>query len=237
MGIHLAGTELSGIFHWQGKGQYTKYEIACVIASACGFDAPCAETRPLSSRGSWAPVAEDARLDCSRLESLFASMGIRPPCTPLQEGLKICLSPFHGRELAFLTNVGLEDTPHKTISREVPSEQVRNSFPSEVTAAPQPSTPDGYADRRALRQPRQSSENSPLAGNLQGDEIGEPVVQGERHATRAAALKNIFREELEHAWRRYRDAANDGKAPDEFPSKATLAFLDRHNRRGVMAGG
>lgn len=238
--MHLAGTELYGIFHWQGRGQYTKYEIACVIASACGFDAPCAEPRLSSSRSNWAPVAEDARLDCSRLESMFASMGIRPPSTPLQEGLKMCLSPFYGGELVFLQNVVTE--PSKMVSRDMPSEQACNSPTydtiSEVTATPTPSTPDGYADRRNLRQPRKAADATPVAGkSCQGDALSNSGAHGDKHATRAAALKNIFREELELAWRRYRDAANDGKVQDDFPSRATIAFLDRHNRRGVMAGG
>merc|ERR1719473_2636962 len=38
--MHLAGTELNGVFHWSSKLQYTKYEIACVVSSTCGFDAP-----------------------------------------------------------------------------------------------------------------------------------------------------------------------------------------------------
>merc|ERR1711959_454465 len=99
--MHLAGGDLNGIFHWQGKCQYTKYEIACVIASACGFDAPVAEPRLSPPRSRRAPCAEDARLDCSKLENLMANKGWQPFSTSLQEGLRTCLSLFHGKDLNF----------------------------------------------------------------------------------------------------------------------------------------
>jgi len=56
-----------------------------------------------------------------------------------------------------------------------------------------------------------------------------------RTAARAAALKNVFREELELAWRRYRDAACDGNPEEDLPSRASLAFLNQHDhRRGMV---
>merc|ERR1712217_675616 len=54
------------------------------------------------------------------------------------------------------------------------------------------------------------------------------------HAARAAALKNVFREELELAWRRYRDAACDGKPGEELASRPRPNFLGQGEHRGVL---
>jgi dTDP-4-dehydrorhamnose reductase len=236
--LHLAGTDIHGVFHWQGQEQYTKYDIARVIASACGFEAPFAEAS--SSHGKWAPVADDVRLDCSRLQNLFAGMRIQPTFTSLQEGLRVCLSPMHGRDLMFLHNSAIPVT-EPNLAAQIPavvdamcSKPVypQDNFMHDPGSEPSTTlqvSPEGSGNRRSLRHTRQSAENVDPAKVNRADKQSHPGAQGDRHATRAAALKNIFREELELAWRRYRDAAVDGKAEEEFPSRAALAFLDRHN--------
>jgi len=238
--MHLAGTELRGTYHWQGRDQVTKCDIARIISSACGFEAPSADMQATSARSS-VSFPESKRLDCSRLDNLFASMRIRPPATSLHEGLRICLSPFHGKELTSLQKIvelavaTKVDIPRggacaEQVLIEKPGNAPRDAC-SETTAAS--STPDGLRDQPFKPHARQLIEAAAENAD-QGSALGTPSRE-DRHASRAAALKNVFREELELAWRRYRDAAYDGKGEEDLPSRSSLDFLKSHDsRRGVV---
>ncbi|XP_066572510.1 methionine adenosyltransferase 2 subunit beta isoform X2 [Amia ocellicauda] len=80
---------LRGIFHFSGKEQMTKYEIACAIADA--FNLPSDHLRPLTEvpTDSGALRPQNAQLDCSRLEGL----GIRHH-TPFKIAITESLWPF-----------------------------------------------------------------------------------------------------------------------------------------------
>ncbi|KAM9781886.1 methionine adenosyltransferase 2 subunit beta isoform X2 [Syngnathus typhle] len=81
---------IRGTFHYSGKEQMTKYEMALAMARA--FNLPSAHLIPLTEQ----PAAEAARrplnprLDCSRLEVLGLSVEPRP----LVSAVSDCLWPF-----------------------------------------------------------------------------------------------------------------------------------------------
>ncbi|XP_005996910.1 methionine adenosyltransferase 2 subunit beta [Latimeria chalumnae] len=79
---------ITGIFHWSGTEQMTKYEMACAIADA--FNLPSSHLRPITDSpmvGALRP--HNPKLDCSRLEKL--GIGQR---TPFRIGIKESLWPF-----------------------------------------------------------------------------------------------------------------------------------------------
>ncbi|XP_015280996.1 PREDICTED: methionine adenosyltransferase 2 subunit beta isoform X1 [Gekko japonicus] len=79
---------IKGIFHWSGKEQMTKYEMACVMADA--FNLPSSHLRPITdSPVMGAARPRNAQLDCSRLQML----GIGQQ-TPFRIGIKESLWPF-----------------------------------------------------------------------------------------------------------------------------------------------
>jgi hypothetical protein len=93
------------------------------------------------------------------------------------------------------------------------------------------------ADSTATAVPKASrADISTIADARQGKEQDRShslALRGEEgHIARAAALKNVFREELELAWRRYRDAASDGKPREELPSQTH--FFGQGEHRGVL---
>lgn len=247
---HVDGCELRGVFHWQAKEQFTKYDIARIIAGACGFETPSPEPRSGTSSGR-TPVAQDARLDCSRLEGLLTSMGIRPPVTSLHEGLRICLSALEGHIMTMpMARTPLAEANELSMPRtDAPvAMQVDNVARGERAQEMhdmhehRASVP---GDSRYKRQPLDAQQHnrqpldafSPIPdkaekGSSHGNGAKEEVL---KTAARAAALKNVFREELELAWRRYRDAACDGNPEEDLPSRASLAFLNQHDhRRGMV---
>ncbi|XP_049598045.1 methionine adenosyltransferase 2 subunit beta isoform X3 [Syngnathus scovelli] len=81
---------IRGMFHYSGKEQMTKYEMALAMARA--FNLPSAHLIPLTEQ----PAAEAARrphnprLDCSRLEVLGLSVEPRPFVSAVSD----CLWPF-----------------------------------------------------------------------------------------------------------------------------------------------
>lgn len=244
---HVDGRELRGIFHWQAKEQFTKFDIARIIASACGFESPSPEPRATAASGR-TPVGEDARLDCSRLEALFISMGIRPPVTSLHEGLRISLSALEGhimslpmaRDASELSMprgdaVAMQvDVVARGSLNQQAGERVQEMHEHRASAADeQRYMPLGHNAHN--RQPMEATSVSPdkaEKGGGRGNGAKEEVL---KTAARAAALKNVFREELELAWRRYRDAACEGNAEEDLPSRASLAFLNQHeHRRGMI---
>nr|XP_015205435.1 PREDICTED: methionine adenosyltransferase 2 subunit beta isoform X2 [Lepisosteus oculatus] len=85
----LQDPSIQGIFHFSGKEQMTKYEIACAIADA--FNLPSSHlipvTEPPADVGARRP--HNAQLDCSRLEGL--GLGRH---TPFKAGIKESLWPF-----------------------------------------------------------------------------------------------------------------------------------------------
>lgn len=325
--LHLGGTELRGVFHWQGQEQFTKSEISRIISGACGFPDSGA------TAGGWVPTAEDSRLDCSRLSNLFSSMKIQTSSTSLREGLRICLSPFHGRDLNSPPKQIAMPRAETTAALQKVSQQAKarieavvrlgggelsglsGNFPSAmqdgstggssypaatldvdyeaadtattavVAAAPEvpaaassaasrvpemytihsveaaPALPDTGHDivDRACRPHNQVLSQSPavtpdkrsinkallatkanLANPREDTQAAKASSGGgreDKHANRAAALKNVFREELELAWRRYRDASYDGRSEEEPISdkQAGWAFLDKkENQHGTI---
>ncbi|MED6243347.1 Methionine adenosyltransferase 2 subunit beta, partial [Ataeniobius toweri] len=80
---------IRGIFHFSGKEQMTKYEMAVAIAQA--FNLPSNHLIPLTEQpaGS-APRPINSQLNCSRLELLNLSVNPRAFSTAITE----CLWPF-----------------------------------------------------------------------------------------------------------------------------------------------
>jgi len=266
--LHVNGTVVQGIFHWQGSEQFTKYDIAVIIASACGFQPPVPVPRTADASGL---VAEDARLECSRLQNLFASVGFKPVSTPLRSGLESCLAVFHDGPLDLSCKPMTRETP-SSLSSSKPTSQgrigasevnardrsmppqssssarhghggtpMRETAQDEYTeATPAPSTPMGVHEH--AEQPKHHSgtreTNTPSDGRegREQNRLQSLGLRGEDgHAARAAALKNVFREELELAWRRYRDAACDVKSGEELASRPRPNFLGQSEHRGVLA--
>lgn len=78
---------ISGIFHFSGKEQMTKYEIACAIAEA--FNLPSNHLIPLTEQaaGAGAQRPQNAQLECSRLELLGLSTEPRPFRSAIRDSL------------------------------------------------------------------------------------------------------------------------------------------------------
>ncbi|KAL0994679.1 hypothetical protein UPYG_G00125740 [Umbra pygmaea] len=70
----LEDPSIRGIFHFSGKEQMTKYEMACAIADA--FNLPSSHLIPMTDQtaGSGAQRPHNAQLHCSRLELLGLSV-------------------------------------------------------------------------------------------------------------------------------------------------------------------
>ncbi|XP_032885582.1 methionine adenosyltransferase 2 subunit beta [Amblyraja radiata] len=84
----LQDSSVSGVFHWSGNEQMTKFQMACTMADV--FRLPNAHLRPVTeppAQGTARP--RDCRLDCSRLERM--GLGHR---TPFRAGVRRCLWPF-----------------------------------------------------------------------------------------------------------------------------------------------
>ncbi|WP_263771651.1 dTDP-4-dehydrorhamnose reductase family protein [Propionivibrio soli] len=77
----------TGIFHFAGREQLTKYGMARVIADALGADAALVRADPNPPAG--APRPKDCRLDSSRLDALGFTPRIR-----FAEGIRAALAPF-----------------------------------------------------------------------------------------------------------------------------------------------
>ncbi|XP_030637975.1 methionine adenosyltransferase 2 subunit beta isoform X2 [Chanos chanos] len=86
----LQDPSLRGIFHYSGKEQMTKYEIACAIADA--FNLPSSHLIPLTEQpaGTGALRPQNAQLECSRLELL--GLSVEP--TPFKTAVRDSLWPF-----------------------------------------------------------------------------------------------------------------------------------------------
>ncbi|KPP73659.1 methionine adenosyltransferase 2 subunit beta-like [Scleropages formosus] len=86
----LQDSSLRGIFHYSGKEQMTKYEMACAIADA--FNLPSSHLIPLTEQpaGAGAQRPHNSQLECSRLESL--GLGVEP--TPFKVAVRDSLWPF-----------------------------------------------------------------------------------------------------------------------------------------------
>ncbi|XP_061607474.1 methionine adenosyltransferase 2 subunit beta isoform X1 [Phyllopteryx taeniolatus] len=89
---HAAARDRSirGMFHYSGKEQMTKYEMALAMAQA--FNLPSDHLVPLTERpaAAGAPRPLDSRLDCSRLEVL--GLGVEPRA--FAPAVRDCLWPF-----------------------------------------------------------------------------------------------------------------------------------------------
>lgn len=240
---HVDGRELRGVFHWQAKEQFTKYDIARIIAGACGFEAPSPEPRTSPGSGR-TPVAEDARLDCSRLEALLTSMGVPLPATSLHEGLRICLSALEGHIMS-VPPMAHSQLPEAKELR-MPRTDAAIAMQADVVARGE-RTQEKHDQKASSHhdqhyKPLGAHNRQPSDVKATPDKADKGVTHADgakeeilRTAARAAALKNVFREELELAWRRYRDAACDGKPKEDLPSRANLAFLsDQDHRRGMV---
>ncbi|XP_066502718.1 methionine adenosyltransferase 2 subunit beta isoform X1 [Hoplias malabaricus] len=86
----LQDPSIRGIFHYSGKEQMTKYEMACAIADA--FNLPSSHLIPLTEQptGAGAQRPQNAQLECSRLELL--GLSIEP--TPFKTAIRDSLWPF-----------------------------------------------------------------------------------------------------------------------------------------------
>ncbi|XP_076836325.1 methionine adenosyltransferase 2 subunit beta isoform X2 [Brachyhypopomus gauderio] len=86
----LQDPSLRGIFHYSGKEQMTKYEMACAIADA--FNLPSSHLIPLTEQpaGAGAQRPHNAQLECSRLELL--GLSVEP--TPFKTAIRDSLWPF-----------------------------------------------------------------------------------------------------------------------------------------------
>ncbi|XP_060792347.1 methionine adenosyltransferase 2 subunit beta isoform X3 [Neoarius graeffei] len=86
----LQDSSLRGIFHYSGKEQMTKYEMACAMAEA--FNLPKNHLIPLTEQpaGAGAQRPQNAQLECSRLELL----GLSVEQTPFRTAIRNCLWPF-----------------------------------------------------------------------------------------------------------------------------------------------
>ncbi|XP_071023116.1 methionine adenosyltransferase 2 subunit beta isoform X3 [Oncorhynchus clarkii lewisi] len=86
----LQDPSIRGIFHYSGKEQMTKYEMACVIADA--FNLPSSHLIPMTEQpaGAGAQRPQNARLECSRLELL--GLGVEP--IPFKTAVRDSLWPF-----------------------------------------------------------------------------------------------------------------------------------------------
>ena len=78
---------MSGIFHWSGSQEMTKYDMAVAMARA--FDLSCDHVKPDNTASSGATRPYNAKLDRSRLEDL----GIISD-TPFKEGIVRSLKTF-----------------------------------------------------------------------------------------------------------------------------------------------
>uniref|UniRef100_A0A674BSE8 Methionine adenosyltransferase 2 subunit beta n=1 Tax=Salmo trutta TaxID=8032 RepID=A0A674BSE8_SALTR len=81
---------IRGIFHYSGKEQMTKYEMACAIADA--FNLPSSHLIPMTEQpaGAGAQRPQNAQLECSRLELL--GLGVEP--IPFKTAVRDSLWPF-----------------------------------------------------------------------------------------------------------------------------------------------
>uniref|UniRef100_A0A4W4GJW0 Methionine adenosyltransferase 2 subunit beta n=1 Tax=Electrophorus electricus TaxID=8005 RepID=A0A4W4GJW0_ELEEL len=81
---------LRGVFHYSGKEQMTKYEMACAIADA--FNLPSSHLIPMTEQpaGSGAQRPHNAQLECSRLELL--GLSVEP--VPFKAAIRDSLWPF-----------------------------------------------------------------------------------------------------------------------------------------------
>ncbi|XP_067347760.1 methionine adenosyltransferase 2 subunit beta isoform X2 [Channa argus] len=80
---------IKGIFHFSGKEQMTKYEMAVAIAQA--FNLPSNHLIPLTEQPvAAAPRPVNAQLNCSRLE--LQNLGVEP--RPFTVAITDCLWPF-----------------------------------------------------------------------------------------------------------------------------------------------
>ncbi|XP_056587078.1 methionine adenosyltransferase 2 subunit beta isoform X2 [Triplophysa dalaica] len=86
----LQDSSLRGIFHYSGKEQMTKYEIACAIADA--FNLPSSHLIPMTEQpaGAGAQRPQNAQLECSRLELL--GLSVEP--SPFKTAIRNSLWPF-----------------------------------------------------------------------------------------------------------------------------------------------
>lgn len=82
-----------GIFHWQGEERLTRYGMLRAVADYLGVDP--SRIKPSSAPPQLSAVPKDARLDCSRILSLFAVAGRTiPRHLPFAGCIKPYLSPF-----------------------------------------------------------------------------------------------------------------------------------------------
>lgn len=116
MELHWSGERLRGVFHWQGNEQFTWHEMMLMVADICGMDASgvtAVRTTPS------VPLPRDTRLDCSRLHELLGANS-RKFCTPLRQGLQVCLAPICGgtsEGVSAAKPVALADSSRTSISK------------------------------------------------------------------------------------------------------------------------
>uniref|UniRef100_A0AAY4AZS8 Methionine adenosyltransferase 2 subunit beta n=1 Tax=Denticeps clupeoides TaxID=299321 RepID=A0AAY4AZS8_9TELE len=86
----LMDSSLRGIFHFSGKEQMTKYEMACAMADA--FNLPSSHLIPLTEQpaGAGAQRPHNAQLECSRL--VLLGLSVEP--TPFKAAIRDSLWPF-----------------------------------------------------------------------------------------------------------------------------------------------
>lgn len=87
--LHCSGTELKGIFHFQGEDSFTKYEMIRKIAEVSGLSSGVVSDNTVPTNPQ---RPENAQLSGSRLVKLLGDRC--PPRTPFQKGLELCLAPF-----------------------------------------------------------------------------------------------------------------------------------------------
>jgi dTDP-4-dehydrorhamnose reductase len=256
--MHTSGKEVRGIFHWQGGEQFTKYDIGMIIASACGFPAPrpilrdsnagadaiahdarldCSRLQGLLSTSgislSFTPLREglrsclevfhDARLDTSKSAcKVEASPHVAP--THVDEALRQAVvdpsqtrPPTHETTREMQNNSSFQDTVSQNVIDSSTPHGTRY-VPVERASAPESSS---LRESTETSEQRDKKEQSRLQSLSLRSEDG--------HAARAAALKNVFREELELAWRRYRDAAYE-----ENGSETSHKLFGNDEHRGVL---
>ncbi|XP_071453076.1 methionine adenosyltransferase 2 subunit beta isoform X1 [Hetaerina americana] len=81
------GPTFNGVFQWSGKEALTKYEMVLRMASVFGL--PHEHVKPINGPGSGGATRPyDTQLDST---SLVEVLGMTPPHTPFNEGIKACI--------------------------------------------------------------------------------------------------------------------------------------------------
>lgn len=84
----VQGENMSGIFHWSGNENMTKYDMVQTMGSVFGVSTDHVIADKTASSGAHRPF--NSYLSSDRLEA----MGIKPKRTPFKEGIKAALQPY-----------------------------------------------------------------------------------------------------------------------------------------------